>query len=196
LDLEGSREWVSPSSRGLWGGDALLLSTSPPALLEPETQPLHSNSNPRGRVGFARRRTWVRVSGSNPLPNPSLTPTPTLTRGLAGEGPAAVAAGGGARRAPTHARERIYEAGGDELTATANEGRRAAGGGGTAAAARGGGSCAAGRGRHGHGAGEEMAEPATEQGCESEEWGFSGGKSSRGRFATPADFPPQECSAY
>jgi hypothetical protein len=27
LDLEGSAEWVIQSSRGLWGGDALFLST-------------------------------------------------------------------------------------------------------------------------------------------------------------------------
>jgi hypothetical protein len=35
LVLEVSAQWVSPSSRGLWGGDALLLSgAAPPALLE------------------------------------------------------------------------------------------------------------------------------------------------------------------
>ena len=36
LDLEVSAGWVSLSSRDLWGGDALLLSTASPLEPEPE----------------------------------------------------------------------------------------------------------------------------------------------------------------
>jgi hypothetical protein len=68
LDLEVSAGWVNPSSRGLWGGDALLLSTDANKTLGYNPSAANGRTSWRGTPGPSPIAPRQSVSGRRPWP--------------------------------------------------------------------------------------------------------------------------------